>query len=143
MTNQVISNPDPEAITSYITTTFPNTDVVTIEGGSFFSLDPERHFPNFATIVWNDDFDKASNLSRPGFFRLNIGLSRETFERLVGSIDDPDYTAVDQFLPHPDYARQHYVSIVNPSAMTFQEVIVPLLAEAHDRLAAQRARHGK
>jgi hypothetical protein len=25
--------------------------------------------------------------------------------------------------------------------MTFQEVIRPLLAEAHDRLAAQRARH--
>jgi hypothetical protein len=134
--------PDPETITRYITTTYPNADVVTIEGGSFFSLDPERHFPNFATIVWSDEFDQASNLSRPGFFRLNIGLSRESFERLVGSITEPDYTAVDQFLPHPDYARQHYVSIVNPSANTFDEVIVPLLAEAHDRLAAQRARHG-
>ena len=142
MTTNQTPDPDPETITRYITTTFPNTDVVTIDGGSFFSLDPERHFPNFATIVWNDDFDKASNLSRPGFFRLNIGLNRATFERLVGSITEPDYTAVDQLLPHPDYARQHYVSIVNPSATTFDEVVVPLLAEAHDRLAAQRARHG-
>jgi Family of unknown function (DUF6194) len=135
--------PDPETIATYIMTTFPNTDVVTIEGGSFFSLDPERHFPNFATIVWTDEFDQASNLSRPGFFRLNIGLSRATFERLVGSIVEPDYKAVDVLLPHPDYARQHYVSIVNPSAPTFEELIVPLLAEAHDRLAAQRARHAK
>jgi hypothetical protein len=30
---------------------------------------------------------------------------------------------------------------LNPGEVTFQEVILPLLAEAHDRLAAQRARH--
>lgn len=137
------SGPDVEAITHHITTTFPATDVVTMEGAAFFSLDAETHWPNFATIVWTDDFDQASDLSRPGVFRLNIGVSGPTFERLVGSNREPDYTALDRVLPHPIYARQHWVSILSPSASTFTEVVVPLLAEAHDRLAAQRARHAR
>ena len=111
-----------------------------MKGAAFFSLDPEKHWPNFATIVWTDDFDQASDLSRPGIFRLNIGASRETFDRLVGSIGDPVYTAIDRLLPHPVYAPQHWISILNPSDASFRDVVIPLLAEAHDRLAAQRAR---
>ena len=111
-----------------------------MKGAAFFSLDPEKHWPNFATMVWTDDFDQASDLSRPGIFRLNIGASRETFDRLVGSIGDPVYTAVDRLLPHPVYARQHWISILNPSDASFRDVVIPLLAEAHDRLAPQRTR---
>jgi hypothetical protein len=99
------TGPDPEAITQLILETYPATDVVTIEGGAFFSLDAEKHFPNFATIVWTDDFDQASNLSRPGAFRLNLGVSRATFERLVGSDTAPDYTATDRLVPHPPCLR--------------------------------------
>ncbi len=135
------TGPDPEAITQLIMETYPETDLVTIEGGSFFSLDAEKHFPNFATVVWSDDFDQASNLSRPGAFRLNLGVSRATFERLVGPDADPDYTATDRFVPHPIYGRQLWISILNPSDETFQDIVIPLIAEAHDRLAAQRARH--
>ena len=135
------TGPDPEAITRIILERYPETDVVEALGATFFSLDPEKHFPNFATIVWTDDFDQASGLSRPGTFRLNLGVSRETFDRLVGSATDPDYTAFDRLVPHPVYARQHYISILNPSDATFRDVILPLLAEAHDRLAAQRERH--
>jgi len=133
--------PDPDAITEYITTTYADADVVTIDGAAFFSLDAEKHWPNFATIVWSDETDQVSQLSRPGVFRVSIGLSRATFDRLVGSIVDPDFTVLDRLLPHPDYARQHWVAILSPSASTFAETVVPLLAEAHDRLAAQRARH--
>ena len=111
-----------------------------MKGAAFFSLDPEKHWPNFATMVWTDDFDQASDLSRPGVFRLNIGASRETFDRLVGSIGDPVYTAIDRLLPHPVYAPQHWISILNPSDVSFRDVVLPLLTEAHDRLAAQRAR---
>ena len=138
------TGPDPEAITRFIHETYPETDVVTIEGASFFSLDAEKHFPNFATIVWTDDFDDdvQSNLTaRPGVFRLNIGVGLETFDRLVGSMVNPDYGAIDRLFPHPVYARQHWISILNPSDATFRDVVIPLLAEAHDRLAAQRARH--
>lgn len=137
--NQTAS--DPETITSFIRETYPETDVVEMGGAWFFSLDPEKHWPNFATIVTTDDFDAASNLSRPGVFRLNIGVDRATFERLVERDQEPDYTALDRVLSHPVYSRQHWVCILNPSASCFEEVVVPLLAIAHDRLAAQRARH--
>ena len=129
------AGPDPDAITEYITTTYPDADVVAIDGMAFFSVDPEKHWPNFATLVWSDDTDRVSELSRPGVFRVSLGLSRTTFDRLVGSIADPDFTELDRLLPHPDYARQHWVAILSPSASTFADTVVPLLAEAHDRVA--------
>jgi hypothetical protein len=134
------TGPDQEAIILTIRHLWPDTDVVTTAGATFFSLDPDKHWPNFATIVSTDDFDTASNLSRPGVFRLNIGLGRATFQRLVGSIAEPDYAALDRLLPHPVYARQHWVSILNPSDETFRDLALPLLIEAHDRLAMRRER---
>lgn len=137
------TGPDSEAITRIILETWPDTDVVEALGAAFFSLDPEKHWPNFATIVTTDEHDEGapSQLSRPGVFRLNVGVARATFERLVGSMADPDYADFDRLLPHPVYAKQLWVSILNPSAATFSDVVLPLLTEAHDRLAAARARH--
>jgi hypothetical protein len=132
-------DPTPNDIHRYILETYPDTQVAAIEGGTFYSCDP-ANFPNFATLVTSDAFDDASNLSRPDAYRLNIGLSRETFQRLVGDQADPDYTALDQLMPHPVYARQHYVSILNPSAESWEGLIKSLLAEAHARTAAQYAR---
>ena len=132
---------DPQTIVRYILETYPETDVIESMNAWFFSLDAEKHWPNFATIVTTDEHDDASDLSRPGVFRLNIGVDKATFRRVAGADPDPDYTALDRLLPHPVYARQHWISILNPSPSTFTEVVVPLLAEAHDRLAAVRARH--
>ena len=143
---------DQDAITRWITTALPRVETVvgSREAGSpvvawgdtFFFVGPERRFP-FATIVTKDygDFDNASNLNREGVFRLNIGVGRPTFERLVGSTIDPDYAVFDRILPHPVYAKQRWISILNPSDATFRDVVTPLLVEAHDRLAATLARH--
>src|SRR5215831_11203700 len=106
-------------------------------GDTFFIYDPERNLPDkqqipFATIVTKDygDFDNASNLNREGVFRLNIGLSRETFRRLFPeSASAHDYTALDTLIPHPVYAPQSCVSVLNPSDATFESV-KPLLEEA-------------
>ena len=134
--------PDPEAITHSILERYPETVVAEALGATFFSLD-EKHWPNYATIVTTDEHDEGapSDLARPGAFRLNIGVGRETFERLVGSIESPDYAAYDRLLPHPVYAKQLWISILNPSDASFRELVLPLLTEAHDRLAAARARH--
>jgi hypothetical protein len=147
MTASDLTGPDPATIVEYIRETYPETDILESGGTWFFSFDPERHFPNYATIVTNNDYDDGSDLDREGVFRLNLGLARATFERLVGDqIADAtralDYTALDTLLPHPTYAAQLWVSILNPSVTTWRKVVVPLIAEAHDRLAAQRARHG-
>ena len=142
-TEPLPTGPDPKAITRTILETWPDTDVVTALGATVFSLDPEKHWPNFATIVTTDEHDEGapSNLSRPGIFRLNVGVGRATFERIVGSMAEPDYAALDRLFPHPVYAKQLWISILNPSDATFHDVVLPLLTEAHDRLAAQRARH--
>ena len=61
------TGPDPKAITHMILETYPETDVVQALGAAFFSLDPEKHWPNFATIVTTDEHDEGapSRLSRP------------------------------------------------------------------------------
>ena len=138
------TGPDPVAITRTIRERWPETDLVEALGASFFSLDPETHWPNFATIVTTDEHDMGtpSNLARPGVFRLNLGVGRATFERIARAAgSEPDHAALDRLLPHPVYAKQLWIAILNPSAATFRDVALPLLTEAHDRLAAQRARH--
>ena len=133
--------PDLEAMIHRIRETWPDAVVARIESAVFFSLD-EKHWPNFATIVWTDEHDMGnpSDLARDGVYRVNIGVGNETFQRLVGSITEPDYAAFDRMMPHPVYARQRWVSILNPSHATVKDVVLPLLAEAHDRLAAERER---
>jgi hypothetical protein len=144
MKNQTpATGPDPDAITSTILQRYPGTDVVRAMGATFFSLDPEKHWPNFATIVTTDEHDEGapSNLTaRDGVFRLNIGVGRATFRRVVDANPQPDYAAIDRILPHPVYARQLWISILNPGEATFRDVVLPLLDEAHGRVAASRAR---
>jgi hypothetical protein len=119
----------------------PDAVVATIESAAFFSLD-EKHWPNFATVVWTDEHDMGtpSNLARPGVYRVNVGVDRATFEELVGSMTEPDYAAFDRFVPHPVYAKQRWISILNPSHSTVREVLMPLIAAGHERLAASRRR---
>lgn len=143
MSNVLPSGPNAETIVQRIIQAYPETDVVEAMNAWFFSLDPDKHWPNYATLVTTDEHDDASNLSRPGTFRLNLGVDRETFERIAGADPEPDYTAFDRLLPHPVYGQQHWISIVNPSDETYAEVVVPLLALAHDRLASVRARHAR
>ena len=145
MTSSILpTGPDPEAITRILRERYPETDVVRALGAIFFSVDPEKHWPNYATIVTTDEHDEGapSNLTaREGVFRLNIGVGRATFERIAGQTADPDHGAFGRLLPHNVYGKQQWISILNPTDATFRDVVLPLLAEAHDRLANVRARH--
>ena len=147
---------DQAAITELITTMFDGVDVVvgSQEGGSpeiswgdsFFIYDPDRsledsrRFP-FATMVTKDygEFDNASNLDRPGVFRLNVGVSRETYRSLFDAHDEYDFTALDRLMPHPVYGRNHWVCVLNPSEATLDR-LKPLLAEAYDRAVKRYAK---
>jgi hypothetical protein len=137
------SGPTPDEISTWITTTWPDTKVAAAMGATFFSL-TDQHWPNFATIVTTDEHDMGapSNLTaRPEAFRLNIGVGKATFERLLGSRSaaanpgsGPDFAAVDTILPHPVYAKQRWIAILNPSRATWEDVLQPLIAEARDRI---------
>ena len=95
----------------------------------------DRKLP-FATIIASDyDYDQMSNLDRPGVFRLNIGISKQTFQSLFGTakvdVNNYDFTALDVIMPHPQYAQHHFICVLSPSEATFER-IHPLLAEAYD-----------
>jgi hypothetical protein len=131
--------PDLQAMLQLLRDQFPDAVVATIDSAAFFSLD-EKHWPNFATVVWTDEHDEGapSNLAREGVYRVNVGVDRETFDRLVGSTTDPDYAAFDRFVPHPVYAKQRWISILNPTHETVRTMLMPLIGQGHDRLAARR-----
>jgi hypothetical protein len=149
-------------ITHYITSAFGDVHVADTWGDSFFYYNPDSSQPDevyFATLKsGDDDYDNQSNLNRPGVFRLNMGLSKPTYESLFGaapsrhnaqSMEETgnyDYAAFDQLLPHPVYAHMNWVCILNPSAETFR-TLQPLLEDAYalavSRVAKQQARSGK
>jgi hypothetical protein len=146
---------DGATIVQYITDTFAGVDVLVASrengapevawGDTFFYYDPdrnrvpERSFP-FATIVTKDypGFDSDSNLNRPGVFRLNVGVSKQTFQTLFGPEEAHDFAALDRIMPHPVYGKMYWVCVLNPSAETFQKV-QPLLAEAYSKAAGKAA----
>ena len=130
------------AIVEYVRATFEHVDVQQPSDGpgagdTFFiydprgDLEPKQQFP-FATIVTKNygEFDDKSQLDRPGVFRLNIGVSRDTFRSTVDPDAAYDYTALDTVMPHPVYAAQSWLSVLNPSDATFAR-LAPLLAEAY------------
>lgn len=64
--------------------------------------------------------DRASQLDRPGVFRLSIGLSQETYEALFGTrpprppkggvVGLPyDFAALNELTPHPVYGWMGWV----------------------------------
>lgn len=142
---------DENRIIEYITKTYAGIEVVTAAGSTFFMYDPEQKFP-FATLVTNDDaYDSFSKLGRPSVFRLNIGVSKETYRSLFGTPpatpseagEAHDFTVLDQLLPHPVYGRQYWVCILNPSQETFQTTIKPLLDEAYNLTVAKYSKRAR
>lgn len=144
---------DQAAITAYIAETCPGTNIVTgtegiAAGDTFFIYDPDRNLPDkqqlpFATIVTKDygDVDSSSNLNREGVFRLNVGVSRETFRSSFRDDETYDFTALDRLMPHPVYGRQSWVCVLNPSAATFERM-KPLVHEGYE-IAVARVKRRK
>ena len=137
----------------YITETFEGVDVVVDAGNSFFFYNPDSNVPPdhrfpFVTLVTSDLYDQFSNLNRPSVFRLNIGISKQTFRSLFGdparssgrdsaaesgeNLSDYDFTALDQVMPHPVYGRMLWVCVLNPGDETFETKVQQLLAEAYE-----------
>jgi hypothetical protein len=106
-----------QQVDQYINSEFKGVEVVIVLGDRFYFYGPERdqlqdrHLP-FATLITTDLHDRASKLERPDVFRLNIGVSSDTYRALFGPqpafprdggvIDTGhDFTALDELMPHP------------------------------------------
>jgi hypothetical protein len=133
-------------VIDYIMKTFPKVETTTAYGYNMFFYRSDRKL-SFATLIASDyEYDHISNLNRPGRYRLNIGVSKQTFQSLFGTeevnVNDYDFTALDVILPHPEYAQFHFICVLSPSEETFEK-IRPLLAEAHDIAARRYASQNK
>lgn len=134
-----------QEIMAYLTQTFPEVETQENFGYTFFFYKSERVLP-FATLITADnEYDTISNLNRPGVYRLNIGIGRETFQALFGSAkieaSHYDFTACDVLLPHPEYAPQHFVCVLSPNQIL--QKTQELLTEAYQIAVRRFNRHNK
>ncbi len=133
-------------IAQYIIDTFPGVETAENLGYTFFFYGADRMLP-FATLATADnDYDRVSRLDRPGVFRLNIGVGKQTFQSLFGAdhvdISRYDYTALDRIMPHPDYAAQNFICVLNPTKATFERVRT-FLGEAYELARVRSAKRTK
>lgn len=131
---------DEQAITRYIIDAFPGVETAEAYGYTFFFYRDDHMLPFVTIAAADNEHDRVSNLDRPGVFRVNIGVGRQTFQRLFGAEGPPaqgyDFTALDTLMPHPEYAAQSFICVLSPGAATAPQ-LPSLLAEAYER-AVQR-----
>lgn len=118
-------------IKNYIFQNFDNITLTEVNGDLFFTHKISDKFP-FATILTKDnEYDNFSNLNRKGFFRINIGINKETFNSMFEGLTTKkgleayldlgiDFTKEDIIQPHPTYGNLYWVCVVNPSRKTFE-----------------------
>lgn len=135
-----------EDIITYCLDNLPDTILVSSWGESGIFYNPNNTLKRgiyVLTVKEKDgDNDKSSDLSRENIYRVNIGIRKNTFIDMFGSVparppkgrivDMPfDFTQTDKLLPHPVYAWMSWVCVLNPSVATFER-IKPLIQEAYE-----------
>jgi len=133
------------AITRYILDTFSGVETTENFGYTFFFFGSERMLPMASIASSDNEYDRVSNLDRPDVFRLNLGISRETFRSLFGGrldLNSYDFTALDTLMPHPHYSQQYYVCILNPSKSN-SEMVKRLLKEAYELAVTRENKHNQ
>ena|SRR5690606_13273242 len=120
-----------QKIESYITESLENVQRLESLGYSLFFYGNDHILPFVSIAKSDNEYDGVSNLNRDGVFRVNIGVSKETFNRLF---NDPkkewDFTKLNSFMPHPHYSAQHFICILNPVEEKLEETIA-FISEAH------------
>ncbi|MET3878750.1 DUF6194 family protein [Chitinophaga sp. OAE865] len=112
-------------------TELPNITKLESFGYTFFFYGPEQVLPFVTFAASDNEHDNVSNLNRDGVFRVNIGISKDSFHQLfTGNEPQWDYTALNRFMPHPHYAAQHFICILNPEGDRLTETI-NYINEAH------------
>ncbi len=125
-------------------TSLPNVTSSESSGYRFFFYATEKILP-FATLAESDNaHDNASNLNRDGIFRVNIGVGKDSYKALFPEDDKEwNYAELNRFMPHPQYAAQGFICILNPAGDALARTI-QYIEEAHaaakDRFERKRKR---
>lgn len=141
----------PEEIVAKIVNEFDGVIPKSTWGETSLFYNPGKILPNgvyFCTIKEkNGDNDKASELDRPGVFRLSIGISNTTYEKRFGTKPKRpakgciintghDFSLVDELMPHPVYGWMSWVQVLSPKQSTFGD-LMPLINEAYSNAVAK------
>ena len=129
-----------QGIARYIHETYPEMQEKEYWDELVFFYNPEGKRKNGRYFVAFKDHDtendKVSALSGTDRYRLSFKVLPARYQELFGGpSSDPmgsgmQFTAVDTLLPHPIYGPG-WVSILSPSAETFEQRLKPLIAEAY------------
>lgn len=129
----------------------PGVIVVEAWGETSYFYNPGRVLPRgtyFATIKDHDGAnDRASDLNRPGVWRLNMGVSKAAYcdrfgppptRPAKGGVIDGNwrFATRDLLTPHPVYGWMRWVAVISPSERTWLDDCIGLLADAHGRARA-------
>lgn len=127
---------DENTIETYLLKTYKHINPVNSWGERSYFVNPEMRLKRgsyFATIKSKDgENDKASDLNRPGVFRLNIGLTTKKYEEIFGlrsprpakgEVIEGDYAfqSLNIFMPHPVYGWMGWIAINNPDRDNFEQ----------------------
>ncbi len=140
-----------EALIAALQATFTGLAPKSSWGETSLFYNPGGALPSgvyFCTVKDHDGAnDRASQLDRPGVFRVALGLPRNRYEELFGPrpprppkggvvVTGHDFTVMDVVMPHPVYAWMGWVQVLSPSAETFAEMH-PLFAASYDEVVAK------
>ena len=132
-----------EDIVEYTTSNYAGVIVENNWGERGLFYNPEGKLPKGIYILTfkekDGPNDKASNVNRPGVYRLNLGISKQTFKNLFGEIPKRplagqivntghNFEELDKIMPHPVYGWMSWIGILNPSKSTFNK-LKPLINE--------------
>lgn len=107
--------------------------------GIYFCTFKEKDGPN----------DKASELNRGGIYRFNVGISKQDYTLMFGSVPKRpskggvietghDFRQINVITPHPVYGWMHWISVLNPSKKTI-ETLSPIIERSY-QLAVKKIR---
>ena len=146
-----------QEISRYILAHYKDLLAVNAWGEQSFFYNPDGQFPRgvyFATLKEKDgDNDKASKLDRDGIFRFNFGISKSSYQKVLGERParpaaggvvntGHDFTRLNMLLPHPVYAWMSWVCVINPDETTFRE-LASLLDESYELVVKKYAKRIK
>lgn len=127
----------PAKIIETLLARFSGSVAIDAWGETSLFYNPGRILPRgvyFATVKEKDgENDRASQLDRANVFRFNVGTNRSFFFARFGPPPQRptkgctvegnwNFTQLDVITPHPVYGWMNWVSVLNPSPQTLDEM---------------------
>lgn len=132
-------------IADYVIQNYPGTLMNTNWGERGLFYNPGGKLPKGIYLLTFKEHDSpndsASNINRGGLYRLNLGISKQSFTKLFGAIPQRplagqivqtghNFQEIDIITPHPVYGWMAWIAVINPSEETFN-VLKPLIEESY------------